>query len=148
MNAAAAAATRRSAPASSSTTWPWCWARAGCPPPTVSATTVAELPVTDLPGFAAARGRPGTPGGSGRVAVGGRGCWCCWAAPTSTRAAASRPVAHGVRTAAAAGCRTVVLTNAAGGLRAGMAPGDPVLITDHLNLTATSPLRRRATSST
>jgi purine-nucleoside phosphorylase len=50
------------------------------------------------------------------------------------------PVAHGVRTAAAAGCATVVLTNAAGGIRHGMAVGEPVLIADHLNLTATSPL--------
>ena len=50
------------------------------------------------------------------------------------------PVAHGVRTAAAAGCRTVVLTNAAGGIRHGMSVGEPVLIADHLNLTATSPL--------
>jgi purine-nucleoside phosphorylase len=50
------------------------------------------------------------------------------------------PVVHGVRVAAAAGCRTVVLTNAAGGLRAGMSVGQPVLISDHLNLTGRSPL--------
>ena len=49
-------------------------------------------------------------------------------------------VVHGVRTAVAAGCRAVVLTNAAGGLRQGMSVGQPVLISDHLNLTATSPL--------
>lgn len=49
-------------------------------------------------------------------------------------------VVHGVRTAAAAGCRSVVLTNAAGGLRADMSVGDPVLISDQLNLTARSPL--------
>ena len=49
------------------------------------------------------------------------------------------PVAHGVRTAAAAGCRTVVLTNAAGGIRPGMSVGEPVLIADHLNLTADLP---------
>ncbi|HEY8373579.1 MAG TPA: purine-nucleoside phosphorylase [Pseudonocardiaceae bacterium] len=49
-------------------------------------------------------------------------------------------VVHGVRTAVAAGCRTVVLTNAAGGLREGMQVGQPVLISDHLNLTARSPL--------
>jgi purine-nucleoside phosphorylase len=49
-------------------------------------------------------------------------------------------VVHGVRTAVAAGCRTVMLTNAAGGLRQGMSVGQPVLISDHLNLTATSPL--------
>ena len=49
-------------------------------------------------------------------------------------------VAHGVRTAAAAGCRAVVLTNACGGLREEWVPGTPVLISDHLNLTARSPL--------
>jgi purine-nucleoside phosphorylase len=50
------------------------------------------------------------------------------------------PVVHGIRTAAAAGCRTVVLTNAAGGIRDGMSVGEPVLISDHLNLLAISPL--------
>jgi len=49
-------------------------------------------------------------------------------------------VVHGVRTAVAAGCRVVVLTNAAGGIRAGYQVGQPVLICDHLNLTARSPL--------
>jgi purine-nucleoside phosphorylase len=49
-------------------------------------------------------------------------------------------VVHGVRTAVAAGCRTIILTNAAGGLRDGFSVGQPVLISDHLNLTATSPL--------
>jgi purine-nucleoside phosphorylase len=49
-------------------------------------------------------------------------------------------VVHGVRVAAAAGCAVTVLTNGCGGLRADMRVGDPVLISDHLNLTATSPL--------
>ncbi len=49
-------------------------------------------------------------------------------------------VVHGVRTAVAAGCRVIVLTNAAGGIRAGYRPGQPVLIGDHLNLTGRSPL--------
>jgi purine-nucleoside phosphorylase len=49
-------------------------------------------------------------------------------------------VVHGVRTAAAAGVRTVLLTNAAGGLREGFPVGQPVLIADHLNMTATSPI--------
>ena len=49
-------------------------------------------------------------------------------------------VVHGVRTAVAAGCRTVVLTNAAGGIRTGLSVGEPVLISDHLNLTGRSPL--------
>jgi purine-nucleoside phosphorylase len=51
-----------------------------------------------------------------------------------------RPVVHGVRTAAAAGCRTVVLTNGCGGLQEHWAPGTPVLIRDHVNLTGTSPI--------
>jgi purine-nucleoside phosphorylase len=49
-------------------------------------------------------------------------------------------VVHPVRAACAAGVRIVVLTNAAGGLRPDMAVGQPVLISDHLNLTARSPL--------
>ena len=51
-----------------------------------------------------------------------------------------RSVVHAVRTAAAAGCRTIVLTNGCGGLNPAWAPGTPVLIRDHLNLTATSPI--------
>lgn len=50
------------------------------------------------------------------------------------------PVVHGVRTAVAAGCRVVVLTNAAGALRESYAVGEPVLVRDHLNLTGRSPL--------
>lgn len=49
-------------------------------------------------------------------------------------------VVHAVRTAVLAGCRTVVLTNAAGGLGEGMTIGQPVLVADHLNLTGQSPL--------
>lgn len=49
-------------------------------------------------------------------------------------------VAHGVRTAAALGAKTCVLTNAAGGLRPGWQVGQPVLIRDHINLTSVSPL--------
>jgi purine-nucleoside phosphorylase len=50
-------------------------------------------------------------------------------------------VVHGVRTAAAAGCRTIVLTNGCGGLNPAWAPGTPVLISDHINMTGASPLR-------
>jgi len=51
-----------------------------------------------------------------------------------------RAVVHGVRTAAAAGATTMVLTNGCGGLNEAWTPGTPVLISDHINLTATSPL--------
>ncbi|MBS44844.1 MAG: purine-nucleoside phosphorylase [Nocardioides sp.] len=49
-------------------------------------------------------------------------------------------VVHGVRTAAAAGCRAMVLTNGCGGLKESWTPGTPVLISDHINLTGTSPI--------
>jgi purine-nucleoside phosphorylase len=49
-------------------------------------------------------------------------------------------VAHPVRTAVAAGCGTIVITNASGSLRDEMVPGDLVMIADHLNLSGASPL--------
>ncbi len=51
-----------------------------------------------------------------------------------------RRVAHSVRTAAAAGASTMILTNGAGGIKEHWRPGTPVLISDHINLTANSPL--------
>lgn len=45
-----------------------------------------------------------------------------------------------VRTAVASGCGTITLTNAAGAIGDGLAAGDLVLISDHLNLTARNPL--------
>ena len=55
-------------------------------------------------------------------------------------------ISHGVRTAVAAGCRTVLLTNAAGAIRPGLAVGEPVLLTDQIDLTAR--IGTRAGSST
>jgi purine-nucleoside phosphorylase len=49
-------------------------------------------------------------------------------------------VVHGVRTMARLGVRSVLLTNAAGGLEPSWSPGDFMVITDHLNLTGASPL--------
>ncbi|MDJ1112908.1 purine-nucleoside phosphorylase [Microbacterium dauci] len=52
----------------------------------------------------------------------------------------TRRVVHSVRTAAATGVKTMVLTNGAGGIKPTWKPGQPVLISDHINLTADSPL--------
>ncbi len=49
-------------------------------------------------------------------------------------------VVHGVRTAAAWGASTLVLTNGCGGLNPAWAPGTVVLIADHINLTGDTPL--------
>jgi purine-nucleoside phosphorylase len=50
-------------------------------------------------------------------------------------------VVHAVQVAAAAGCRTVVLTNAAGAVNPAYRIGQIVAGSDHLNLTGQSPLR-------
>lgn len=46
-----------------------------------------------------------------------------------------------VRLAARLGARVLVMTNAAGGVAADLAPGTLALVTDHLNLTGLDPLR-------
>lgn len=51
-----------------------------------------------------------------------------------------RSVVHSVRTAAATGAKIMILTNGAGGIKRHWRPGQPVLISDHINLTADSPL--------
>ena len=49
-------------------------------------------------------------------------------------------VVHPIRTVIAAGAKTIVLTNACGGIDPSKGPGTVVLIRDHINLTATSPM--------
>jgi purine-nucleoside phosphorylase len=98
-----------------------------------------EVPVAELPGFAA----PTVMGHGGTVRsvrVGDRRVLVLLGRTHLYEGKGVRAVVHGVRTVAAAGCRAVVLTNAAGCLRAEIAVGQPVLISDHVNLTATSPL--------
>lgn len=51
------------------------------------------------------------------------------------------PVAHGVRTAAKLGASVLILTNGCGSTVTDWTPGTAVLIKDHLNLTAVSPIR-------
>ncbi len=100
---------------------------------------VADVASTDLPGFAP----PAVAGHAGRVRsvrAGDRTLLVFLGRTHLYEGRGVRAVVHGVRTAAAAGCRAVVLTNGCGGLREHWAPGTPVLISDHVNLTATSPL--------
>ena len=100
---------------------------------------VASCAMTELPGFVAptAEGHRGTVSsydvdGVATLVLSGR--------THLYEGLGLGPVVHGVRTAAAAGCRSALLTNANGALRADLSMGQPVLLRDHLNLTATSPL--------
>lgn len=98
-----------------------------------------ELSNTDLPGFRA----PAVAGHAGKIRslqVGDKRVLAFLGRTHYYETRDPQAVAHGVRVAAAAGCRTVVLTNGCGGLREGMQVGEPVLISDHLNLTWATPL--------
>ncbi|MGH3620284.1 MAG: purine-nucleoside phosphorylase [Sciscionella sp.] len=99
----------------------------------------AEVPMAELPGFATpmVAGHPGT---VRSVSTQDRRVLVLLGRTHLYEGKGMATVVHGVRTAVAAGARIVVLTNAAGGIREGMRVGQPVLISDHLNLTATSPL--------
>jgi purine-nucleoside phosphorylase len=99
----------------------------------------ADLSVTDLPGFAP----PTAEGHAGRVLsirMGDRRVLAFVGRHHLYEQRDVRAVAHAVRTAAAAGCRVVVLTNACGSMVDAMPPGHLVLIRDHINMTAVSPL--------
>lgn len=103
--------------------------------------TTAEIASTDIPGFTA----PAVTGHVGtirsiRIADTGRHALVLGSRTHLYEGRGVRAVVHGVRTAAACGAATLVLTNGCGGLRPEWAPGTPVLISDHINLTATSPL--------
>jgi purine-nucleoside phosphorylase len=102
--------------------------------------TVAEVPATEITGFGASAvvGHTGSlrsillPDGRHALVIGARTHYY--------EGHGVRRVVHSVRTAAATGATIMVLTNGAGGIRETWTPGTPVLISDHINLTADSPL--------
>lgn len=102
--------------------------------------TVATIPATEVTGFSkpALEGHVGTlrsirtPDGKNVLVIGARTHYY--------EGHGVRRVVHSVRTAAATGASIMVLTNGAGGVRETWTPGQPVLISDHINLTADSPL--------
>ena len=98
-----------------------------------------SVAIGDLPGFAS----PTAVGHGGEVRsvrVGDRRVLLFLGRTHLYEGRGVEPVVHGVRTAAAAGVKTVILTNAAGGLAPDHSVGQAVIISDHLNLTARSPL--------
>lgn len=100
---------------------------------------VIEFPMSDLPGFLppTAEGHGGT---VRSLELGGRRVLILLGRTHAYEGHELWRTVHAVRTAAASGVKTVVLTNAAGGLTEGMSVGEPVLISDHLNMTMRSPL--------
>lgn len=100
----------------------------------------AEVPLESLPGFA----RPVVAGHGGTVRLVFSGAdrpVALFNGRTHLyEGLGVAPVVHGVRTAAAAGARTLVLTNGCGGIHPDFEPGTPVLLSDHINLTGTTPL--------
>ncbi|MDO4098471.1 purine-nucleoside phosphorylase [Clavibacter michiganensis] len=102
--------------------------------------TTATIPATEVVGFSkpALEGHVGSlrsvllPSGRRALVIGARTHYY--------EGHGVRRVVHSVRTAAATGARTMILTNGAGGIKEHWTPGTPVLISDHINLTADSPL--------
>ncbi|HMM83556.1 MAG TPA: purine-nucleoside phosphorylase [Terrimesophilobacter sp.] len=102
--------------------------------------TTATIPATEITGFSkpALEGHVGSlrsillPSGKRALVIGARTHFY--------EDHGVRRVVHSVRTAAATGAKVMILTNGAGGIRETWTPGTPVLISDHINLTATSPL--------
>lgn len=99
----------------------------------------AVLPQAEIPGFAPPRAA-GHAGEILSVPIGQRRVLVLAGRIHAYEGHDLQHVVHPVRTACATGAQIVVLTNAAGGLRTDMEVGQPVLISDHLNLTARSPL--------
>ena len=102
--------------------------------------TTATVPATDIVGFtkSAVHGHGGSlrsvllPTGKRALIIGARTHYY--------EGYGVRRVAHSVRVAAATGASVMILTNGAGGIKEHWTPGTPVLISDHINLTADSPL--------
>jgi len=102
--------------------------------------TTHTIPATEVPGFSkpALEGHVGTlrsialPNGKHALVIGARTHYY--------EGHGVRRVVHSVRTAAATGATTMILTNGAGGIKHHWTPGTPVLISDHINLTGDSPL--------
>lgn len=101
---------------------------------------IAQIPAAEIPGFSA----PAVAGHGGTISAiklpDNKFALILGARTHYYEGKGVRAVAHGVRTAAAAGCKICILTNGCGSTVPQWNPGSPVLIKDHLNLTATSPI--------
>ncbi len=102
-------------------------------------TVTSSIATTDLPGFVA----PTVAGHSGQIMsleVAGKHIALVSGRVHLYEGNTAHQVVHPVRTVVAAGAGTVVLTNACGGIDPTIGAGSVVMIRDHINLTATSPM--------
>jgi purine-nucleoside phosphorylase len=100
---------------------------------------LTKIPYRDLPHMPA----PAVPGHPGNLCFGRVGSVPVVCMQGRVHLYEGHPVekvVHGVRTMARMGVRCVLITNAAGGLLSSWAPGDLMVVTDHINLTGVSPL--------
>ena len=101
---------------------------------------VHVVPAEEVEGFSSS----GIPGHSGQIIAirleNGKKALVIGARTHLYEGKGAQAVVHSVRTAAACGAKIMILTNGAGGIQETWAPGQTVLISDHINLTATSPL--------
>lgn len=106
----------------------------------VIGTADGEIPLSDLPGFAP----PAVEGHGGTVrslAIAGRRVLMFLGRTHYYERRDIESVVHNVHVAHGAGCRALVLTNSCGGIRAGLVPPQPVLISDYVNPSGLTPLR-------
>ena len=100
---------------------------------------VVERPFSALPGFSSSA----VAGHAGRFVLGDAGGRRIIAMMGRLHLYEGHPVDQvvlPVRVAALLGCRVLLATNAAGGIRAGLRVGQPMMVTDHINLFGTNPL--------
>jgi purine-nucleoside phosphorylase len=98
-----------------------------------------RVPYSDIPGFAVVS----VSGHRGELVIGrisGIEVACLSGRVHLYEGHAPARVVYGVRLLAELGCSAVLLTNAAGGIRAGLLPGSLLLVSDHVNLTGANPL--------
>lgn len=103
-------------------------------------TTVASCPLSALPGFA----KPVVAGHGGDLLAvrsgHGRTALVFTGRTHYYEGRGVAPVVHAVRTTAALGATTMVLTNGCGGVNRAWGPGTVVALRDHINLTGATPL--------
>ncbi len=102
-------------------------------------TQVAEFSVSEVPHFS----KPAVAGHSGKIRSvdnNGKKVLVFLGRTHFYEGRGVDAVTHIVRTSAATGCKTMILTNGCGGLNPEWSPGTPVLIRDQINFTGNSPL--------